>query len=764
MSLQVWLPLNGENNIIPDISSFNKESNITLTEDTNDWYKVIDSSHTSSRWGVYYDFTVKPGMTYTLQVYSKSTTGIPCSIGIQSFQGGIAWPAVRDTNSTSTEKLTKYTWTTSQNDNKARIYLAMNPSSTIANNYVFYKQPRVYEAIHNQGIANVTITNNGATYNSAGKLGGCYKTSSSASINLGYNGNQVNSGSISFGGWFKFNQSEISSAISGKSYTSTATSATGNLIGNHSYGGVSLQWTSNNMYSSGSFSSISVQSRLRTSTNGDRATSSFSLPFDTWIHIFLTYDKSKNLLGLWINGKLKYTYTCVAFTDAVSRNLVLNYDAVAGGNGPSAKIPFLINDIRIYNNALSAQQIKKISQGLVLHYPLSDKWIESTTNLITTEDCLSSTCFNGAINKYGYGTNTDMYKTVTTFDGKKGTKVYMGTNGNNCYPYVYISNMFTSDGTNSPAYKTLSFDYYTTISTSITPYKLGSGNGTATYIVTNKNGRKTGMGTNSVGIPIVPNTWNHIEITFHGTTAADSQWGYIQNQPTHISDTSNFWFFANMQLEVKDHATGYAGVGGIRNSNIIYDCSGFCNNGTISGTLTISNDAPRYEISTYIPAVATITHNRCLDNINQEWSCAAWVKPKVAGNYQNLNNFNQSNRLYHGTYPLLYINSGTNDYYNYGNLALPANQWSHIVFVFKNSTGTKLIYINGENHTNMGGPNKTSTPAGIPDSVIIGGGNYEGGLCDYREYATALSAEDVLSLYNNEAYIDQLNEIHGKVR
>jgi len=208
-----------------------------------------------------------------------------------------------------------------------------------------------------------------------------------------------------------------------------------------------------------------------------------------------------------------------------------------------------------------------------------------------------------------------------------------------------------------------------------------------------------------------------------------------------------------MQLEEKDHATGYAGVGGIRNSNIIYDCSGFCNNGTISGTLTISNDTPRYEISTYIPAVATITHNRCLDNINQEWSCAAWVKPKVAGNYQNLNNFNQSNRLYHGTYPILYINSGANDYYNYGNLALPANQWSHIVFVFKNSTGTKLIYINGENHTNMGGPNRTSTPAGIPDSVIIGG-NYEGGLCDYREYATALSAEDILSLYNNGAYID----------
>lgn len=164
-----------------------------------------------------------------------------------------------------------------------------------------------------------------------------------------------------------------------------------------------------------------------------------------------------------------------------------------------------------------------------------------------------------------------------------------------------------------------------------------------------------------------------------------------------------------------------------------------------------------------MPTTAIITHNRCLDNTNQEWSCAAWVKPKVAGNFQNLNNFNKANRLYHGTYPLLCINAGTNDYFNYGNLALPANQWSHIVFVFKNSTGTKLIYINGENHTNMNGPNKTSTPKGIPDSVIIGNGNYEGGLCDYREYATALSAEDIKSLYNNSAYIDNQGNIYGAV-
>mgnify|MGYP003307041511 CR=1 FL=1 len=157
-----------------------------------------------------------------------------------------------------------------------------------------------------QGVSSATITNSGSTYlSTGGKLGGYYKTSASGTINLGYNGNQINTTSISFGGWFIFNKSEISSAVSGKTYTSSAKYATGNLIGNNSYGGISLQWNSNDIYTSGSFSTISVQSCLRTSTNGSRATSSFTLPFDTWIHIFLTYNKNTNGIKVQVKEELK---------------------------------------------------------------------------------------------------------------------------------------------------------------------------------------------------------------------------------------------------------------------------------------------------------------------------------------------------------------------------------------------------------------------------------------------------------------------------
>lgn len=36
-------------------------------------------------------------------------------------------------------------------------------------------------------------------------------------------------------------------------------------------------------------------------------------------------------------------------------------------------------------------------------------------------------------------------------------------------------------------------------------------------------------------------------------------------------------------------------------SNVEYDSSGFCNNGTKVGTLTYTSDTPKYEVSTIFP-------------------------------------------------------------------------------------------------------------------------------------------------------------------
>lgn len=372
-----------------------------------------------------------------------------------------------------------------------------------------------------------------------------------------------------------------------------------------------------------------------TSTSSQGSYKSSDLTLETWYHLTFIYKEGHCLI--YINGELDKDYTTTIVPDFSK----INYVSIGQlGNASNYQTNCKINDFRLYDHALSLKEVKEISKGLILHYPLADKYIENTTNLITTEDCLSATCYNGAISKYSYGTNTDMYKEVTTFQGKKGTKVYNQTNGTGMYPYVYINNMYTSDGTNSPSYKTLSFDYYTTISTSICPYKLGSGNGIATYIVTN-NETKTGTGTNQVIIPVKPNMWNHIEVTFHGTTEADAQWGYIQNQPSHTSDISNFWFFANMQLEEKDHATGYIGTNGTTTDYTVYDTSGFENNSTAENLVVKnSNNIPNILSSTTVtiknwtninPDCMVLSTRESNPNKNR-----VFVKQALSGKWENV--------------------------------------------------------------------------------------------------------------------------------
>ena len=492
--------------------------------------------------------------------------------------------------------------------------------------------------------------------------------------------------------------------------------------------------------------------------NGPSGTTSYSYTFNTstWYHLATTYDGTR--IRMYINGELvrDVGYTSTQATDCLNwavgtRSTNTNGTTAYGGND------WKYNDFRLYDTAISTKEVEELARGLVVHYKLSDSYIEGTTNLVTTQDGLSNTCYNGATGKYSYGTNTDMYKEVTTWEGRQGTKVHMGTDNLSAYPYVYFD-AFDASGT---AIKTLSFDYYPTLQDTLIPYSYNGYYNWSCYV----NGRY--FSATNVGQIVLTgvrvNQWNHIEVTAqkYDTTSAARGIGYIRlGSASHTSNTSNFWFFSNIQVEAKDHATAYAGVGGTRATSLkVKDSSGFGYHGTASNTLTTSTTAARYTSSIYMPAATTISHTRALDTSNQEWTCCAWIKATTAGDYRNLNDFNLGNRIYHGTYPLLYLNSGTNDYYNYGNMAVPVNEWVHIAFVFKNSSVTKLIYINGVERTNKSGPNKTSTPAGLNATTVIGT-NFVGYMCDYREYATALTAKQIEELYNETAAIDRSGALY----
>lgn len=711
MGLQVWLPLNKDPNMAPEITSYKKESGVTLTEDADGWYKVQDTTHASGgRWGIYYDVIVKPNTTYTLYVYSKSTTDTKASIGIQSFVGTAAWPAVRDTNQSSTEKLTTYSWTTGSGDSIVRLYLALVTTATKANDYVFYKEPKVYEHPRSQGILNNEILNTNWSLSDYGKLGKCIKTLGTAPIDTGVSASEwnINETSVSMCGWFKFPFNEIKAQTEQYTFTDVRTTVQGNLLGYNNYAGIALAFNSNNMHqSNGIFSNLYVYSSIRKGSSLIR-NSGYTVPFDTWIHLTAVFDRNSKKTYTYVNGLL-YSQSSVSydFTDiTATQNFFINVGAVDGGNGPGMNIPFYCNDVRLYNHALTEREVKEIAQGLIVHYPLNN-------NGLGNENLISETDFNNISKKY----------TVTS--GTEGGFTFTPTES-----IIANTNYIVSCRLRGNANMNL--------------YKLCTGGNEAINWV-NRNQLST-------------TEYKPFSITFTYPSSKTLNQIYICTRYGSANTQVGDWFEIepySLKLEKGNIATSwcpnvsdvlYTKMG--MNNNIVYDISGFNNNGRVVGSSNISNDTLRYQASTYIPQTTLIEHLRALSNTDQEWTCCAWVKLDSTVSGQSLNNFNHNNRIVHsnnGT-PLLYLNSGDNDYYIYGSKSVNANEWIHIAFVFKNSTGLRNIYINGV-LTNSSGPNKTSTPSGIPDTVMIGSGNFAGYMSDYREYATALSAANIQELY-----------------
>lgn len=268
--------------------------------------------------------------------------------------------------------------------------------------------------LHNQGLSDATIINGDITANDNGKIGKCVKTGNSA-IDLRYDGATTNTESLSIGGWFKFNQSEIATRLQSATINEIGHSPVGNLIGNNSYGGIGLIWETNNMYQDGTLNELHVFGNMRSSTLGYRSTGTYTISFDQWTHIFLIFDKSSNTESLYVNGvRVSQITSLASFSDASTRNIQINAALVCGGNGPGVNIPFYCNDVRIYNHALTESEVKEISRGLVLHYPLNDRYVEPTANIITSLRAGGRTVVVDGDKIQNTGENVDTYFYLVT--------------------------------------------------------------------------------------------------------------------------------------------------------------------------------------------------------------------------------------------------------------------------------------------------------------------------------------------------------------
>lgn len=229
--------------------------------------------------------------------------------------------------------------------------------------------------LHNQGLAQVSVTNNGAVYSSTGgKLGGCYVFSGTSLQYLRSNTNILSHASeFTIACWVNINSSSYYIFI---------------------------------LKQSGIY-----QFSLQNNTIGyrDNATSAYTsqtinIPTGSWHHFAVTLKDKK--ITTYIDGQESSNFI-IAGTELNDINELF----IGGDNASSGRYGNCsINDFRIYSYAISPQEIKELARGKVAHYPCDSNDIFTSPNLVTGLSAGSSTTISGnTVNINGQNADTYFY-------------------------------------------------------------------------------------------------------------------------------------------------------------------------------------------------------------------------------------------------------------------------------------------------------------------------------------------------------------------
>lgn len=205
--------------------------------------------------------------------------------------------------------------------------------------------------LSNQGLSDVYVQNKGtATVSNDGKIGKCYYLDGTSYMTLSSNMMEfIKDHPFSYGCWFK----------------------TSGLAEGMSLCGI-LSFT----YGCSMFINISgnLSARLDNGTNIVTFSSSTKLFDSKWHHLFYTYDGA--IAKIYVDGEI------VGNMNIVFKNRYNNEGAIGidTNNYPVYKGKGYINDVRVYDNCLSPKEVKLLSQGLVIHYPLNQ--IDRSRNLL----------------------------------------------------------------------------------------------------------------------------------------------------------------------------------------------------------------------------------------------------------------------------------------------------------------------------------------------------------------------------------------------
>ena len=577
-----------------------------------------------------------------------------------------------------------------------------------------------------QGLSNISVTGSPASWGN-GKLGKC-ATWNGAVANVLYNNttdfNYTNNFSVAF--W------------ANPVYTgSTAQYAW--TVGRADAGGYG--------YGFQIISATTAQFRFGNGSYG------VSAPSNEWHHFAMTIGNSK--VTIYKDG-----------IQVGSNNLPGTIPTYSDGNGMglgcfhySGNIyPYYgsLNDFRIYDHCLSPMEVKELAKGLVLHYPLNRQgWGQENLVWNSNWNVHSTTPPESWVN---WGSPPT--REIVTIDGKNWLHVISNTTQFQGYSQNWTKRNGVGELTANTK-MTVSFTAKLATAASIAPIGIHWCNSSGTIVT--QNWTTTAL------------TTSPKRYSFTYTTPADCVAFNIMVGDN--TNTAHEVWVTDIKLEFGEIATPWcpnssdalATTMGL-NSTIEYDCSGFCNNGIRTGTFTWTSDTPKYAVSTTLLNGTDYIKTSWTQSMN-EFSIATWVKPNnnnggysiLTANYDNpssgfwISTNCESSKVWFYTGKYVKVSG-----------SLTNNEWVHICFTFKN--GVPNWYINGVQQTLT---TNTLTATSVSISNLTIGNSYTGtswntkrygNISDFRLYATALSADDVKSLYQNCATIDPDGTIRGQIR
>ena len=342
-----------------DLSKWSKESGVIVTWDnTVQMFKVQDTSHTSSRWGIYQQIDCLPNTTYTFSVDGMKVNNTSYIAADSSVSG--AWPSNGSAFTTTRTRLFK-TFTTGSDHTKIRMYLALYPTDG-GTNYTYFANPKLEFGSNATDFIPENFNNN-IIEDSSG---------------YGNNGWLIDGKGINDSPRYKTSLYLKGTTIDNSSNTITGAQYFYGKLSLSASSALTISWWGNNItYGRGGIFETTAQ--IFDATNGYYGTDYNTTAIANWDSTFGIYNGSTRINifssfkkdSIWhyhaiVFDAVKVYYYCdgILITSSTLTGTLPSFNGIRMGLGRAGgvyrQIEQKVSDLRIYTTALTADQIKEL--------------------------------------------------------------------------------------------------------------------------------------------------------------------------------------------------------------------------------------------------------------------------------------------------------------------------------------------------------------------------------------------------------------------